>query len=142
TLGVDPSIARAVNDTGKVVGDSGAVHPNEDIVRDAFLFDGTRLRDVAHVPNEHSFAYGINDAGDIVGSTGRHAFVIRNGRTTLIPSFAGAGGRGTAFAVNSAGQVVGEAGVPPEFEGVTKAFLYSGGTLKSLAELGRKDNFS
>ena len=76
-------------------------------------------------------AYGINNAGQIVGSvdttTGTQAFVDSGGTFT---TFAAPGADQTiAMGINNSGQVVGRAsdGTNP-----TQGFLYSGGTLTTI----------
>jgi probable HAF family extracellular repeat protein len=67
-------------------------------------------------------AYGINDAGQVVGQNGSgHAFLYSDGTMTDL-------GAGCAYGINDAGQVVGQ-------NGSGYAFLYSDGTMTDLNSL-------
>jgi probable HAF family extracellular repeat protein len=132
----------------------------------AFKFQDGRLTNLGALPGSYnSVAYGINDAGLVVGlsengsidpATGYpeyHAVVWRNGAIRDLGTFGG--NESQAFAVNHWGQVVGVAGnaVPDQYANglgpnlpwigpVTtqqRAFLWEGGRLQDLGTLGGND---
>ena len=75
-------------------------------------------------PGGPSYAYGINDAGQIFGGTNRAAFIYSGGTFTEI------GGPGSsALGINNAGQVTGATMSDDSFHG----FIYSNGQLTDLA---------
>jgi uncharacterized membrane protein len=70
------------------------------------------LTDLAPAPgDDFSFAFGVNDAGQVAGGTQGatvNAAVWKNGTTpTVLPSVPGTNSGGTAYAINNSGQVVG-----------------------------------
>lgn len=83
-----------------------------------------------------SHAYGINDAGQIVGdmrtTTGEiHGFVWQKGSVQDIGSLGG--GYSRARAINNRGQVVGDASLA---SGVRHAFLWEKGRMRDLGTIG------
>src|SRR5438034_689441 len=81
-----------------------------------------------------SFAYAINDAGQVVGISegGSGAFLWQNGVMTDLGNL-GVAYYTVAWAINDAGQAVG--GSSPDY-GVEHAFLWSGGGMQDLGTLG------
>jgi probable HAF family extracellular repeat protein len=117
------STAFAINNRGKIVGDSGL---SGNAGFHAFLYERGRMTDLFSGPG-NSVATGINDRGKIVGYLGNSAFLYRRGQLTLI----GFGGtRSGAEAINDRGAVVGFA-VPPGLP-VQHAFLYKHGEIIDL----------
>ena len=135
-----------INRFGHVAG----YYQREDGVEHAFLHDGNTFRDLGSLAGDsgYSYAFGISDAGQVVGLTdvinpndpldpGPHAFLYQRGRMrdlgTLGGSFSG------ATAINSSGQIVGYSAIAGEFgpfEHVpTHAFLYSKGRMTDLGVL-------
>jgi probable HAF family extracellular repeat protein len=139
TLGGPTSDAAAINDAGQIVGSADTIDPSHS--PDAFLLSQGQMNDLGTLPGGYfSFATGINAAGEVCGWSSvplaySHAFVYKRGVMIDIGTLFG--GRGTpnyanAYAINDAGQVVGESSFKP--------FLYSAGTMTDLNELIPSDS--
>jgi len=104
TLGGDHAHASAINNAGKIVGNSETAVGDDH----AFLWDTDNgMRDLGTLGGRNSKAYGINDAGHVVGwaetvDNDWHAFLWDEdaGMIDLGP--------GIARSINNAGQVVGD----------------------------------
>ncbi len=145
------SQAQGINDQGSIVGGSceqiNLSSPNR-----AFLWESGTMytlgtlpvgNDPTSIETANSFAYGINDLRQIVGSSDTapavegpllgpsHAFLWSNG--TLLDLGTLGGETSTALAINNLGQIVGvaltEAGEP-------HAFLWQNGVMEDLGTLG------
>lgn len=124
TLGGRYSCGMAINEGGKVVGDSWLP---DDTTQRAFLWDGG-MQDLGALGWERSIAYDINDDGQVVGAlqTGQnyHAFIWANGQmqdlNNLIPSDSG-WVLSEARSINNKSQIVGFGVI----NGQTRAFLLS-----------------
>jgi probable HAF family extracellular repeat protein len=100
----------AINDSGQV---AGYTNPSFSAKR-AFLYSGGTMTDLGLLPTGASFAYGMNAAGDLVGTSEAdaqghmHAFRYSNGVMTDL-SLYGFGDAFTpaAFGINNNGQIVG-----------------------------------
>ena len=82
-----------------------------------------------------SYAYGINDSGQVVGmveTQHRHAFLYSGGSTHDLGTPSGDHDSG-ATGINNSGQVVGWG----NNGGLTHAFLYSGSSMQDLGTGGR-----
>src|SRR5262249_12196660 len=114
TLGGGDSCAYGINASGQVVGFSQTAKQREH----AFLWINGVMQDLGTIGNVdgHSYAYAVNDAGQVVGAAqapssngtggGYQAFRWANGvMQSLAPN--GLYPASSAYAVNSAGQVVG-----------------------------------
>jgi len=131
TFGGPLSAARGVNDAGQVVGWAETDDPYED--EHAFLWDSQNgLQDLGTLGGLASTAWAINSSGLVVGHSfdGPRAFVWDSvsGMHDI-----GGGIRSGAYGVNDTGQVVGGQ-VVSSSNG--DAFLYDGGTLTDLGNLG------
>jgi probable HAF family extracellular repeat protein len=104
--GSERSVAYDINERGQVVGVSYIKGHSFDqgFVRHAFLWSNGVMTDLGTLGSlgQTSFAYGINDSGQVVGTTESHAFVWHKG--TMVDL-----GLGKALAINNAGEIVGEA---------------------------------
>lgn len=107
----------------------------------AYLYDGTQSRQLGTLggtPFDQSWAYGINDSGQVVGSStyngaSTHAFVYENGAMQDIGVIAGFNGTlESARDINNSGQVVAQARV----NGDLRAVIYDNGTVLDLGTLG------
>jgi probable HAF family extracellular repeat protein len=128
-----PAAARAINESGMVAGHSTL--PGQEGTH-AFLHAYGVTRDLGTLGGRNSFAYGINDAGVVVGTSdiagGRYrAFALRGGGLVDLGTL---GGRNSeARDVNNAGAIVGWAGDAGDRQ---RAFLLSpGGTMRDLNAL-------
>lgn len=84
------------------------------------------------IGGEDVAAYGLNDAGQVVGQSGSHAYVWQNGVMTDLGTPGGAWS--TASGINNSGQVVGTANTAA---GAVHAFLWSAGAgMSDLGTLG------
>lgn len=127
------SAGLAINDSGAVVGwaDDGA------IVRRAFLYAGSGpMQDLGTPGGINSWAYDINDAGQIAGHTSiggfNRAFLYNGGSFQDLGTLGGA--ESQSWGINSSAQVVGWA---TNSAGLPRAFLYSGtGPMQDLGTLG------
>jgi probable HAF family extracellular repeat protein len=98
--GRERSVAMSINDKGQVVGGSrhagvGDSHP--------FLFEKNKMIDLT--PNSVGTAWGINNLGQVVGSTSPDgAFIYTKGQVHYLNY------SGLAYSINDAGQIVGSLG--------------------------------
>ena len=97
----------AINDSGEVAGHaqttSGYLH--------ATVWRTERvIQDLGTLNGGNSYAYGLNDAGDVVGYSGSDAFLYQNGVMLDLNNLIGAGSGWTltqAYAINSLGEIAG-----------------------------------
>jgi probable HAF family extracellular repeat protein len=120
TLGGICSEARAVNGTGDVVGGSSG---------DVFLVHNGEMTDLGP-----GAAFGINDFGEIAGSTSCcHALVISGGTRTTLPGLSSyGGGISGASGINNNHQIVGGSGTA---QGYVPAVMWANGTITGLGTL-------
>ena len=91
-----------------------------------------RARNLGTLPGDStSFAYGTNNAGQVVGTSGGgHSFLWQNGTMTNIGTLGG--DQSAANGINSAGQIV---GISNNASGEWHAYLWSNGTMTDLGTL-------
>ena len=142
TLGGTTSEARAINARGEVTGYAYTVEGN----RHAFFWDGWTMRDLGTLGGDESVAFDMNKWGDVVGAAdpgpdvpGREHPFIWNASSGMrnLGTIRG-GADGTARAINSLTEVVGEAGVDGgtcSGIGGCHAFFWDG-TMHDLGHLG------
>lgn len=125
-------IAYGVNNAGQIVGMLGNDH--------AFLYSHGRVRDLGTMggrnnKGQSSFAYAINDRGQIVGGAfngdgrGFRAFIYENGVMRDLGNLNG--GYSIAYGINNDGVIVGES------DGV--AFIYRDGVMTDLNSVTNPD---
>jgi len=135
-LGGNTSLAQAINSSGQVVGYAFPGNGNSA----AFLYSGGVMTNLEPAGTGGA-AYGINDAGQVVGDVSNVPFIYSGGTFTYLPTFGGM--FNIATAINAAGtQVVGFSNTAANGDTTQHAFLYSNGTLTNLGTFGDYDESS
>jgi probable HAF family extracellular repeat protein len=144
------SYADGINNSGQIVGYS---YLSDGVTLHAFEYAGGVMTDLNPVlGGTNSAAYGINDAGQVVGEdstpnagdgytgySNESSFVKTGGTVTQIAPLPGGYTGGFATAINNSGQVVGESFTYNPSNGQLfpyEAYKYSGGNLTDLGNLG------
>jgi probable HAF family extracellular repeat protein len=132
-LGIGHNEGVAINEAGVIVG--GATDMNVPDYH-AFMYCNGVVTDLGAPDRGGSFATGINNSGDIVGSfweyggpVGRHAFLYTGGVMHDLGTFGGI--ESDALAINDSGLVVGFFGS----DASRRAYLYNNGTAWDLNTL-------
>ncbi len=119
-----------VNNTGVVVG--GYIQ--------AYVWEGDTRTPLPTLGGVGSAARGINEAGQIVGWLGNSATDTRGciwyqGQLTLLGALGGGGQQAWPYAINEAGDIVGQAetGPPGPYGAPRQAFLYRQGVMQPIA---------
>jgi len=138
TLGGSGSQAYALNSLGQVAGISDV--PGN-ATQHAFLYSGGRMIDLGTLSGRSiSCAYGINDSGQVVGSSYSvsngavvhdHAFLYSG--SALVDLGTLGGGGSDAYGIDDSGRVVGQSYAAGIFE---QAFVDSNGVMSNLGNLG------
>ncbi len=131
------SIGRAINANGNVAG-ALAIGPGQS---HAFVYENGQMRGLGAFSGGRSDAYGLNDAGTVVGTS---LVTGVGGQPNTWRAFAYSGGALTeldlggtysiAWDINNAGQIVGEWG--PSIDGGSHAFVFKDGAVTDLGSLG------
>jgi probable HAF family extracellular repeat protein len=120
-------VATAINNFGQAVGYSYL----DGVNRHAFIYQKGTLRDLGCLQGDDgpctTYAFGINDQGQVVGSSGR-AFLYSNGVMNDISPFGSLASY--ARGINNQGQVVGEYLIADHSS--FHAFVYTGGTFTDI----------
>ena len=134
------SSASAVNNSGDVVGNSyTSISQPTSGPRHSFLWTNGIMTDLGTLGGNDSFAYGINEYCQIVGTSNittsdyhpLHAFLWQNGTMTDLGTLGGS--NSLANAINDSGQVVGHSNLSGTWE--SHAFLWENGTMYDLNDL-------
>ncbi len=136
TLGGPVSYAFDINNSGQT---AGSAERADDGIHHAVLWGSSGIVDLGDLGNlweTDSAAYGINDAGQVVGGSYNdagewHAFLWQNGGMQDLGTLGG--DTGTAMAINENSQVVGSS--RPAGSIPVHAFLWDGG-MQDLGTLG------
>ena len=140
TFGGRSSAAYGINNAGQVVGGAEIVDNSDPqdpyYYAHAFLWQNGAMQDLGTLGGKLSYAYGINDAGQVVGQAeyindAGHAFLWQNGPMQDLGTLGGTSS--LAYAINNAGQVVGSASL---LNGDTHAFLWKNSAMQDLGTLG------
>jgi probable HAF family extracellular repeat protein len=120
--------ATAINSSNQAVGYSYV----DGVKRHAFFYDKGVMQDIGCFPGDggacDTYAYALNDRGQVVGSSGR-AFLYSNGVLTDISPFGSS--ESYARGINNRGQVVGE--YLTANHTAFHAFLYSRGMFTDIS---------
>jgi len=138
------STAAAVNDLGRIVGNSN-ISSTDNVTTHAFVTTRTgALKDLGTLAGTgSSAAFGINDFGVIVGQSNTasgdvHGFTYENGKFVDIGTLGGS--TSAAVAVNQLGFVAGYATVADDTN--THAIVYYRGKITDLGVLDQGDSFA
>jgi probable HAF family extracellular repeat protein len=133
-LGGTWSQAEGINDSGQVVGyySTGAASAR---VFEAFLYNGTKKRDLGDLGGESAIAMAINNSGQVVGysslaDNSTHAFSSDGTHMSDLGTLGGSSS--VAYSINDKGDIV---GVSSGSNNASHAFLYTESTMKDLGLL-------
>lgn len=138
-LGAAGAVPTAVNNLGQAVGyrpDAGT------LTQQALLWDRVSEQDVGSLGGSVTFAWDLNDAGQIVGegrtvAGARRAFLWEAGETHELATLGG--GEASAVSLNDVGQA---AGCGTTSDGDPHAVLWSNGSITDLGTLGGPWSYS
>ncbi|CAG0993035.1 hypothetical protein ANRL3_02909 [Anaerolineae bacterium] len=122
------SVAYDINNVGQVTGVSKSI---------AFIYSGGTMQSLGTLGGSYSYAYSINDYGQVVGYSRTnysqtHAFLYTGG---IMQDLGTLGGTNSgALGINNIGQVVGYSQLAGDSS--YSPFLYSDGIMQNLGSLG------
>lgn len=139
--------AWSINNAGQIVGqsDTEPSPPPEsptDVPHHAFLWRDSKMADLGTLGGVFSRAYGVNDAGQVVGesrtaSNETHAFLWENGVMSDLGALGGTSS--LAWAINNAGNIVGWIGTGSN---EIHAFHLVNGEANDLGTLGGANSWA
>lgn len=134
-LGVPGSLSHGngINNQNQIVG-TYFVPGGSPFQPHAFIYHQGTFTDLGTLGGGSSYAYGINDAGQIVGTSDAgsgvgNAFVYQNGSMVAVPTGNGSNGS-DALAINNHGAVTGRGGI----ESTLTPYIYDNGTLTIMRD--------
>jgi probable HAF family extracellular repeat protein len=107
--------ANAINNSGQVVGAIAGYTNTGDYYTHAFLYAAGQLTDLGTLGGPNSAAYGINNLGDVVGTSNANpgdfnstqAFIYTSGQMSAIQFGSGISDGTTAYGINDSRLIVG-----------------------------------
>lgn len=124
------AITTDINNQGEVVGVYRAVQSDSDNSPRFGLVDYNGAVTLLQVPGAaNTDAFGINDAGEIVGGSDVGAFIYENGNYTILTAPMAATGTTVAEDVNDQGDIIGNY---TDAAGIRHGFVYRDGTYITL----------
>jgi len=138
TLGGPSSQGQSINGVGTVAGYAqlppgtvqGGWPPHPVSLYSAFV-DSNGTMTAVGTPG--GAAYGINDAGQVIGECSGGACLFSGGSVTNLGSLGGTSGQTQATAINSSAEVVGYSYLP---DGNFRGFFWINGTMTAMGTLG------
>ncbi|MFC3711307.1 PEP-CTERM sorting domain-containing protein [Sphingoaurantiacus capsulatus] len=130
------SAARSINDSGQIVGTGVGLGASGQAVNRGVIWQNGVATSMGDLPggNDYSLAYGINNSGQVGGTSAATTFTTsalwQNGSLTDLGDLPGASSS-QGFAINSSGHVVGQSVVG----GQTRATLFANGQATYLGDL-------
>lgn len=135
------SLATGLNSSGDSVGSYLKSVGSSSYLR-AFIHDGVIMTDLGTLGSNYSEAAGINDSGQVVGTSasntsGARAFLYDGLSMIDLGTLGGVSSQG--HAINNSGHVVGTSWTST---GLSRAFLHDGTTMLDLGSLSGDDGWS
>ena len=126
----DYSFADKVNNKGQV---SGEITDKEFEKIHGFFYSGSKMTDIGTLGGEFSVANGLNDSGQVVGTSDTNSdevrgFVWQNGKMTRIGTLGGPFSAATG--INNKGEVV---GISAASSGQAHAFIWNNGSMRDIS---------
>jgi probable HAF family extracellular repeat protein len=124
----DLRMAYGINNAGHIVGITRTTPYR------ALLYEKGIVRELGSLGSGHSYAYDINERGQVVGGSGGHAFLWERGRG-MVDLGTLAGWESEAVAINNRGHVVGRSRMGPSSGSPQHPFLWTKSGMRDLGTL-------